>query len=482
MQEYLEILGISPDEDIYKVAHRHIPVELLAKLCRTYLESPPTLKPIYTSPVREVWGAPPSYRYLRNIWVEDGYLYLTEGTANKLSIWSVHKPSSPALISELTTPPLDTGPLDIIKRGRYLYISSGDSVCIVDVANPSSPSVISSITDPTKLGHAHGIALLGRYLYVTGYTNGYFNVVDTSNPQNPSIVGSISGIGGAHDVVVDYPYAYISHSGALTIVDISNPYAPSIVSSLAISPNYAGIAKKGNYVFTGNPVGGATGYLHCSDVKNPTAPSLVSSLPIGAYWIVSAGDYLFCCGNAHGGDCISIVDISDPQNMKVIFQTQRLPEYYYFMNCFLDGKYLYATIAEEDVGAMFRVYEIENILKLTGLRVGDRVFPYKKVGPYPVLITSGLYTGNSTPTRAVAHGLEGPPDIVLIGAEHSLRPHIFMISRTWDRIWCQYGTGSSAYIVAPPDATNFYVGNSANYEYSANLSGDNYYWVAIRGM
>ncbi len=91
-------------------------------------------------------------------------------------------------------------------------------------------------------------------------------------------------------------------------------------------------------------------------------------------------------------------------------------------------------------------------------------------------VASGTYTGDSTVNRAIVHGLGRTPKIVfLINVDGSI----------WFRIFGAYAfvlysyvnvTGSQA--VTIPDATNFYVGNAADYALSANYPYL-YYWVAI---
>lgn len=87
-------------------------------------------------------------------------------------------------------------------------------------------------------------------------------------------------------------------------------------------------------------------------------------------------------------------------------------------------------------------------------------------------VTSGSYTGDGTANRAIAHGLGVTPKIVLISG----------VNGYYGVFHCQGGyvfTYSYRHTVTAPDATSFYVGNSSNYEESANYSGYVYYWTAI---
>lgn len=94
-------------------------------------------------------------------------------------------------------------------------------------------------------------------------------------------------------------------------------------------------------------------------------------------------------------------------------------------------------------------------------------------------ITSGTYTGDASGGRAIAHGLGRAPSLVFI----TISGHYgYRIIKGIARIHFATSTGPSfngALAVTAPDATNFYVGNAANYEQSANVNTGAYAWVAI---
>ena len=91
--------------------------------------------------------------------------------------------------------------------------------------------------------------------------------------------------------------------------------------------------------------------------------------------------------------------------------------------------------------------------------------------------SSGSYTGDNTINRAIAHGLGTTPSLILL----------FQVD-SWERQYSIFAGVAKIYdycertnnAVTAPDATNFYVGNSSNYERAANYSGFTYRWVAFR--
>lgn len=95
--------------------------------------------------------------------------------------------------------------------------------------------------------------------------------------------------------------------------------------------------------------------------------------------------------------------------------------------------------------------------------------------------SSGTYAGDSTVNRAIPHGLGAIPKFVFIRNITDTSMEQRIIGGT-DRIyiadWATPGGGDLSVTVA--DSTNFYVGNAINYNNSANLTGRNMLWVAIR--
>jgi hypothetical protein len=104
------------------------------------------------------------------------------------------------------------------------------------------------------------------------------------------------------------------------------------------------------------------------------------------------------------------------------------------------------------------------------------------------VLSSGTYTGNNTQNRAIPHGLGVTPRLVLIytASTGSNTVYEYKIYSGCDYIYYAYYTAGGAnpwlgatYSTTTKDSTNFYVGKSASYDYSANRSGTVYYWVAI---
>lgn len=79
---------------------------------------------------------------------------------------------------------------------------------------------------------------------------------------------------------------------------------------------------------------------------------------------------------------------------------------------------------------------------------------------------AGSYEGDSTVNRAIPHGLGVKPKLVLIAYEEG---GLYRIYGELAHILYEKGSDTGFLPVTVPDATNFYVGNSSDYELSANL-------------
>jgi hypothetical protein len=91
-----------------------------------------------------------------------------------------------------------------------------------------------------------------------------------------------------------------------------------------------------------------------------------------------------------------------------------------------------------------------------------------------VISTTNTYAGNDSVNRAIPHGLNRIPNLVLINTGATAAG--FSIVQGNGKI-VSIGTGTNA--VTAMDTANFYVGNATSYANSANATGTTYYWSAI---
>lgn len=91
---------------------------------------------------------------------------------------------------------------------------------------------------------------------------------------------------------------------------------------------------------------------------------------------------------------------------------------------------------------------------------------------------SGTYTGNNSANRAIPHGGSSVPKFVVFErAGASSLGYVKLLVAGYIDI--THSTVRIRYAVTSWDATNFYVGNSAEYTNSANSTGTVHTWVAV---
>lgn len=108
-------------------------------------------------------------------------------------------------------------------------------------------------------------------------------------------------------------------------------------------------------------------------------------------------------------------------------------------------------------------------------RGGTSIHSSAKHDTSVAVITTGTYVGNSTENRAIPHGLGKTPKFV-----HLVCTSGAVAGRSGFLIDTQIGLYNydGKLAVTGWDATNFYVGDIAEYDTSFNTNTYNYRWVA----
>ena len=304
----------------------------------------------------------------RNVWAEEGMLYVLSCHTQELDIFDISDPSNPVHLSKTS---LGHYPVNIAKRGKYLLISCGRGLKVVDVSNPKSPTIVTTL----DLGsYIHGMFLKGDYLFGCMHVLNKFVILDVSNPKDPRKVSELSGetyFHGAHDVYVDDKYAYVANylsteagQYGLTVVDVSNPYSPSVVTGVLESESRSYVTKYDKYLLVG---GHDSGYaLKILDVSDPTSPTLVKELTeLGTeggtgYWMDTYGKYVFIlCKNAKK------LAVLDMETLNVIDAYEKPEVHEYGKHVFVYGDLVFVSWQRTDGTYYYSCVDIYRIHHLT---------------------------------------------------------------------------------------------------------------------
>lgn len=225
-----------------------------------------------------------------NMVIGGNYIYEASGASQKsINIIDISNPKAPTLITSLTDATNLPSPSALFLSGKYLYVANGTSnrITALDVSSPYTPVVISSLSD-TSIRDATGVYAQGRYVYVSSRagpvnvgTDARLSIYDVSNPANMLLASSTNGgLNVAEDVWVVGRYAFVSSvtGASVVIFDVSDPTAPTATSTISTTNNPRHIEVHGHYLYVsfGNSatVGGP---LNVYDISNPVAPTLVAS-------------------------------------------------------------------------------------------------------------------------------------------------------------------------------------------------------------
>lgn len=187
---------------------------------------------------------------------------------------------------------------------------------VIDVSNPAHCVRVGGYG-----GYPRGVALLGNYAYMAGELP-VLEVIDVSDPANPVGVGSYYAPGTAFDVAVSGNYAYVAkynpstpNNGGLEVIDVSDPTNPRLVGGCDIGTGPAyDVALLGNYAYVAAWYAG----LRVFDVSDPTNCMHVGGCETTgpAYSVAVSGSYAYVATyNPHVPDGgLEVIDVSNPTN------------------------------------------------------------------------------------------------------------------------------------------------------------------------
>ncbi|MGH7563820.1 MAG: LVIVD repeat-containing protein [Gemmatimonadota bacterium] len=173
-----------------------------------------------------------------NLWI-DGDLLTAAAAATDFSLFDVSDPADPRLLSRIDPSPSTAH--DAHVRNGLLFGSSMGSgsdpgrLTIASILQPSSPAVLGEITyPPLSFTHSSWLSADGRFLYVAEENvNAPIRIYDVTDPADPRQVGAYQPRLGTvpHNFQVrDGRFAYLSHyKHGIEVVDVSDPTRPRLV-------------------------------------------------------------------------------------------------------------------------------------------------------------------------------------------------------------------------------------------------------------
>jgi len=261
--------------------------------------------------------------------VRDKVAYVAHGSAG-LNILDVSVPSNPKEMARFGI----GGDFDsIVVFGDYAYTLCGSSFYVFDVSNPALPRYHASIF--IDINYLLDVYVSGHYAYVTGMYGLW--IIDISTPDNPAIVGAYHTEKDAWSVYVKNNHAYLGCSDGLHVVDVSDKSNPTESCFYKTDDKVLKVDIEGSYAYVAVSRSG----LQILDISTPDNPVPVGHLPItqgnmGEVYV--SGTYAYAGLSSAG---FMIIDVSRPENPVEVNSYKG--EFYYARDLCVSNNFAYVT-------------------------------------------------------------------------------------------------------------------------------------------
>ncbi|MEO0297508.1 MAG: T9SS type A sorting domain-containing protein [candidate division WOR-3 bacterium] len=247
---------------------------------------------------------------------------------------------------------------------NYAYLANGfGGLRIINVENPSQPYEVGRYVLSTPCEDVYVIDTLAFTSFEEGSIGGLV-VLNISNPSSPIFVGRIDAGSHCFKLAINNNYAYLLtvDPTAVNIIDISRPESLKLLGRYRppsqIDPLFFGIGVKGNLCFTCMKYRFGGRFL-VLDVSNPSSPVVSDSFGefLLSTWELSGCRNIIYTSHVPGGGGISIFDISEPSQIRLIDTWKEDTAYYTQFK--IDSNFLYtAGYSRTNKKRVFQIFDI----------------------------------------------------------------------------------------------------------------------------
>ncbi len=206
-------------------------------------------------------------------------------------------------------------------KENIAYIVGQSEFVTADITDAKNPKILGR----AKIdGVGYDIELKGDYAFIAARLGG-IHVYKINEPSKPQYITTYDTIEQATGLGINGNILLCcNRMFGLELIDISNPEKPEYISKIKTA-EAQGVASKDNYAYVGEHYLKA---LTIIDISNPANPKKNKSVGVqGNAWGVVIKDNYAYVATGHKGHGVCVVDISDPQNAKVV-DSYKTPEYY----------------------------------------------------------------------------------------------------------------------------------------------------------
>lgn len=249
--------------------------------------------------------------------------YIT-GSGNAIISVDISTLATPVLLDTFTgtgAPNYIGTPVCVYVLGNYAYVGAvaEDGFTIIDISNPSSMSYVGGFYDvgapSATMEGVHAIEVYGTDAYVINNAGTeYFHIFDVSNPLSITRTGSVATTSTPQSLEVDLANntAYIGHYiavGTLSSIDFTNKASPSILQTLDTGDEIQEIVLDYPYLYVSHA---DVSNINIYDISNPSNMLLLTSISAGTIASLDINTNENVLSATYSGTTLETFDISSP--------------------------------------------------------------------------------------------------------------------------------------------------------------------------
>lgn len=249
--------------------------------------------------------------------------YIT-GSGNAIISVDISTLATPVLLDTFTgtgAPNYVGTPVCVYLLGNYAYVGAvaEDGFTIIDISTPSSMNYVGGFYDvgtpSATMEGVHAIEVYGTDAYVINNAGTeYFHIFDVSNPLSITRTGSVATASTPQSLEVDLSNntAYIGHYiavGTLSSIDFTNKASPSILQTLDTGDEIQEIVLDYPYLYVSHA---DVSNINIYDISNPSNMLLLTSISAGTIASLDINTNENVLSATYSGTTLETFDISSP--------------------------------------------------------------------------------------------------------------------------------------------------------------------------
>ena len=291
------------------------------------------------------------------------HAYVINYSSNTLQSFNIADPAAPYLVGSVSAM---TSPSGLSIHDGVAYVCGGaNTFRAYDISVANQPTLLGSTS---TLGYEDDVVIQYPYAYVTSQATNTIRIYNVLNTASMSLVGSVSTSAGPNEIQIHEGYAYVSceTANAIDVFYVSNGSAV-FCSSFATDTGSRSIAIADGFAYVANSTANT---MQIFDVSNPYAVSLSGYAPCNVAPISVSIDGDYCFVVSRNNSQLHVFNVTDktapvlvglivtasaPQNISIINHvpfvvgsSNTIKSYVFFDNSIQSTSVLLGDVAESE--------------------------------------------------------------------------------------------------------------------------------------